>query len=210
MWAGGWRCGGPGRATGDTASVYTSAGDWMEGVSSAGGVKSISSSKWSSNSCMDEKQEEMGNQQEDPKNRRDVAAGTNQKSSGAWLSPFPPGEKKKSRILVTCRPGDSHLEVDLPLLAAGHAVHQQHHQSHERRQRHHQGRVERRRERVASARTWSETNRESALSRAGVGWCRRKKKKTFVMSINRNVFGRDTALSEAAGSAFLIHPQHKV
>lgn len=48
--AGGWRCGGPGRATGDTARVYTSAGDCIEGVSSAGGVKSISSSKWSSNS----------------------------------------------------------------------------------------------------------------------------------------------------------------
>lgn len=60
MRAGGWRCGGPGRATGDTASVYTSAGDWMEGVSSAGGVKSISSSKWSSNSCVDEKQEDTG------------------------------------------------------------------------------------------------------------------------------------------------------
>lgn len=52
MRAGGWRCGGPGRATGDTARVYTSAGDCIEGVSSAGGVKSISSSKWSSNSCI--------------------------------------------------------------------------------------------------------------------------------------------------------------
>lgn len=31
----------------------------MEGVSSAGGVKSISSSKWSSNSCIDKKQEEF-------------------------------------------------------------------------------------------------------------------------------------------------------
>lgn len=34
-----------------TESVKTSAGDWTEGVSSAGGVKSISSSKLSSNSC---------------------------------------------------------------------------------------------------------------------------------------------------------------
>ena len=42
--------GGPGMATGGTAKVYTSAGDCMEGVSSAGGVKSISSSKLSSNS----------------------------------------------------------------------------------------------------------------------------------------------------------------
>ena len=50
MLARGWRCGGPGRGTGDTARVYTSAGDCIEGVSSAGGVKSISSSKWSSNS----------------------------------------------------------------------------------------------------------------------------------------------------------------
>lgn len=50
---GGWRWGGPGRATGDTARVYTSAGDCIEGVSSAGGVKSISSSKWSSNSYID-------------------------------------------------------------------------------------------------------------------------------------------------------------
>lgn len=52
MRPGGWRCGGPGRATGDTARVYTSAGDCIEGVSSAGGVKSVSSSKWSSNSCV--------------------------------------------------------------------------------------------------------------------------------------------------------------
>lgn len=50
MLARGWRCGGPGSGTGDTSSVYTSAGGWIEGVSSAGGVKSISSSKWSSNS----------------------------------------------------------------------------------------------------------------------------------------------------------------
>lgn len=56
MWTGGWRWGGPGRATGDTARVYTSAGDCIEGVSSAGGVKSISSSKWSSNSCINKNQ----------------------------------------------------------------------------------------------------------------------------------------------------------
>lgn len=34
-----------------TERVNTSAGDWADGVSSAGGVKSISSSKLSSNSC---------------------------------------------------------------------------------------------------------------------------------------------------------------
>lgn len=42
---------GAGRATLGTDRVNTSAGDCTDGVSSAGGVKSISSSKLSSNSC---------------------------------------------------------------------------------------------------------------------------------------------------------------
>lgn len=46
----GWNCDGAGSETVGTESVKTSAGDWTEGVSSAGGVKSISSSKLSSNS----------------------------------------------------------------------------------------------------------------------------------------------------------------
>ena len=41
---------GAGKAILGTERVNTSAGDWTDGVSSAGGVKSISSSKLSSNS----------------------------------------------------------------------------------------------------------------------------------------------------------------
>lgn len=41
---------GVGKAILGTERVNTSAGDWTDGVSSAGGVKSISSSKLSSNS----------------------------------------------------------------------------------------------------------------------------------------------------------------
>lgn len=46
----GWNWDGAGREIFGTERVKTSAGDWMDGVSSAGGVKSISSSKLSSNS----------------------------------------------------------------------------------------------------------------------------------------------------------------
>lgn len=139
MRTGGWRCGGPGRATGDTARVYTSAGDCIEGVSSAGGVKSISSSKWSSNSC--------ANKNRVDENRLAVmlqhntavhifhsrvhrpcplhsmySLGVACMGAGGAVSVWPPARH------------DSHLEVDLPFLAAGHTVHQQHHQGHERRQ----------------------------------------------------------------------------
>lgn len=46
----GWSRDGAGSEIFGTESVKTSAGDWTDGVSSAGGVKSISSSKLSSNS----------------------------------------------------------------------------------------------------------------------------------------------------------------
>lgn len=112
MRLGGWRCGGPGRATGDTARVYTSAGDCIEGVSSAGGVKSISSSKWSSNSCIQLRQNNLAHHQ-------------SSRCHLAW-------------VLCTV----SHLKVDLPLFAAGHTVHEQHHKGHKSCQRHHQGHAE--------------------------------------------------------------------
>lgn len=50
-----WNWDGAGSEIFGTESVKTSAGDWTEGVSSAGGVKSISSSKLSSNSCNQKK-----------------------------------------------------------------------------------------------------------------------------------------------------------
>jgi hypothetical protein len=50
-----WNWDGAGSEMLGTESVKTSAGDWMDGVSSAGGVKSISSSKLSSNSCNQKK-----------------------------------------------------------------------------------------------------------------------------------------------------------
>lgn len=103
MRTGGWRCGGPGRATGDTASVYTSAGDCREGVSSAGGVKSISSSKWSSNSYVSK--------------RRPLKEALHETAVGTC-------ELYSSDAAVCAELWqDSHLEVDLPLLAAGHTVH---------------------------------------------------------------------------------------